>query len=837
MKIKGLIFDLDGVITDTAKLHFKAWADTLKKYQITYTYEENELLKGIPRRETLLKILELKKMEMNDQLIDQVCDEKNNLYVSLLKTEISEDDILPGILQLLEDARKLNLKIALASSSKNAKAILERLKIINYFDFIVNVNKIKNGKPAPDIYLAAAKGLKLNPQECIGFEDALVGIEGLMSANIKTVSITNSIKEMYVNGTYICETTNDIKLENILEYFKNSQFSYEAIYHTAFGRYAYQNSSGDTLSVLLRTKKDNVSFVNVRFGDPFNWKKKDGSEESVTQFGGDDTMYWEEDGSLKMTKYLSDQFFDYYKAKISTKTKRVRYAFEIHALDGTKTLYGERGFFPIEECIAGMGFTWGYLNKGNVSNIPRWVSKTIWYQIFPERFWNGDTSNDNEGTLAWGSTEPTPTNYFGGDLQGVIDKLDHLVELGVTGIYFTPIFQANTNHKYDTEDYLKIDPHFGDEKKFKELIDKCHKKGIKVMIDAVFNHSGSKFKPWLDVIKNKEKSKYKDWFFINNFKNIKKPEEYGPNHFQNQEYVYETFAFTPFMPRLNWSNPEVIKYFKKVIEKWTKLGIDAWRLDVANEPTFEFWRLFRKWVKDINPDVYILGEVWYNSSLYLNGDMFDGVMNYTLRDCIMNAVQNELPKEQIEEELSKYLLIYNNPIKRGMFNLLGSHDTPRILTAFNHNIDKYKLAYRILFHMLGSVCIYYGDEIGMDGEHDPGCRKCMIWDKSKWNKEIFTMFQKLIKMRKKYEALTNGEFLFINDENKNEIYQSKVNENLLCFKLYRKNQNIYCLINLTNKNQKVNLLNKKWFDIFNQKDIETKIEIKPYDMYTLMIKE
>lgn len=837
-KIKGLIFDLDGVITDTAKLHFEAWKKILLEKNIEYSHEENELLKGLPRKETLLAILNLKKIKLEDDLVNKMCEDKNNLYVELLKTQLKKEDILPGILKLLEDAKKKKLKMAIASSSKNAKLILEKLDIIQYFDFIVNVDQIKNGKPAPDIYLAACQGLKLKPENCIGFEDAFVGVKGLIEANINVVSITNNIPEMYVKGTYICDETKDIDLSKIVSYFSSiEKLSFESIYHTAYGRYAYQNSTGDTLSVIIRTKRDNVEKIFVRMGDPFNWRKKDGSEEGVTQFGGDDTMYWEEEQKQQMEKYLSDELFDYYKTKIQTKTKRVRYAFEIHGFDDTKILYGERGFFPLTECIAGIGFTWGYLNEGNVSNIPNWVSKTIWYQIFPERFWNGDKSNDNPGTLEWNSAEPSVSNYFGGDLQGVIDKLDHLVNLGVTGIYFTPIFKANTNHKYDTEDYLSIDPHFGDEEKFKELIDKAHKKGIRIMIDAVFNHSGSKFAPWLDVVKNKKNSIYKDWFWVNDFDELKNSDEYKPNYFQDSNYVYETFAFTPHMPRLNWSNPGVIDYFKKVVEKWTKLGIDAWRLDVANEPSLNFWRMFRKWAKDINPEIYILGEVWYNSSLYLNGDTFDGVMNYSLRDCIINAVKNEWEKDKIKFELSKYLLLYNNPTKRGMFNLLGSHDTPRIMNVFEHNIDKFKLAYRLLFHMIGSVCVYYGDEIGMDGEHDPGCRKCMIWDKSQWNMEIYEMFKSLIKMRKEYPQLTNSEIQFIDENNKKELFKSEINENLLCFKIYRKTNVFYCLVNVSNKVHETELADKKWFDVYYKKDIDSKLKIKPYDMYTLEIKK
>ena len=836
MKIKGLIFDVDGVITDTAKLHFLAWKEVLAKYQISYSSTENELLRGLPRKETLLAILKLKAIDFDEATIEKICNQKNALYVQLLKTQLSKKDLLPGIIEFLETAQAQKLKMAIASSSKNAPLILERLDILKYFDYIVNVDQIKKGKPAPDIYLAAARGLNLEPAACIGFEDALVGIQGLMQAGIKTVSITNQTEEMYLNGTFTCTTTAQLDLKAILAYFEVEKFAKEAIYHEAYGRFAYQNSSGDTLTVILKTKKNNVALVNVRFGDPFNWQKKAGANEGVTQFGGDPSMFWQEDGCLQMSHYLADELFDYYKLKFNTKTKRIRYAFEIHAKDGTKVLYGEHGFFAIDECVANLGFTWGYLNEGNVTNVPKWVSKIVWYQIFPERFHNGDRSNDPANTLAWASAEPSRTNYFGGDLQGVIDKLDHLVDLGITGIYFTPIFQANTNHKYDTEDYLKIDPHFGDEQIFAQLITKCHEKNIKVMIDAVFNHSGSRFKPWLDVIKNKEQSKYKDWFFVNNFQALKESHLYEPNYFL-KEYVYETFAFTPHMPRLNWGSEGVLNYFKKVVQKWTKFGIDAWRLDVANEPALNFWRLFRKWAKDINPNIYILGEVWYNSSLFLSGDTFDGVMNYTLRDCILNGIKEQWDKTKFEIELSKYLISYSNPIKRGMFNLLGSHDTPRVINFFEHNLAKYQLAYRFLFHMLGSVCIYYGDEIGLDGDHDPGCRKCMIWDQKDWNHELLAMFKQLIKMRQKYLPLTNGEFQFINETNKQEIFQTKNNPELLAFKLYRKNLSIYCLINVSGKKQKVKLTKQTWFEIYREELVPTNLEIAPYDMYSLMIKE
>lgn len=222
MSIKGLIFDLDGVIANTADLHFQAWQKTLSKYQINYSKSDDEFLKGIPRKEALLKILETREIDLPNHLIEQICNEKNHLYVTYVQNQIDEQAILPGIKDFLKKAKLKNLKLAIASSSKNAKTILHCLNLINHFDFIVNTDEIQNGKPAPDIYLAAAKGLNLKPSECIGFEDALSGIKGLIDAQIKTVSIIEPTANFNLSGTYVCSSTQELNLDLILDYFEKT---------------------------------------------------------------------------------------------------------------------------------------------------------------------------------------------------------------------------------------------------------------------------------------------------------------------------------------------------------------------------------------------------------------------------------------------------------------------------------------------------------------------------------------------------------------------------------------------------------------------------------------
>ncbi|MGL5521725.1 MAG: beta-phosphoglucomutase [Metamycoplasmataceae bacterium] len=833
---KGLIFDLDGVITDTAGLHLKAWQETIKPYKLNLTEEQNDKIKGLSRERTLEEILKINKKELKTNDFKRICDDKNAFYISMLQTSIKENSILPGILNLLKDAKKKKMKLAIASSSHNAPLILEKLKLKDYFDFIVNPKKITKGKPYPDIFLAAAKGLKLKPNECIGFEDSIEGIKGLKYSFIDTVGICWNNEEVKENSLYWVNSTSELNLNSILDFFKKintkNSINKEAILHTGYGKFAYQNFA-DKLTVILRCKKGDVKNVFVRKGDPFDWRNNNKAE-GVTQFGGTSkTSYWNEECPEIAFKFLSDNFYDYFKANIKTKTKRLRYAFEIEGFNGEKLIYTEKGFKKSGENIDGDGFTWGFLHEGNLNESPSWVKDTIWYQIFPERFANGDKKNDNPETKPWNpEISPLATDYFGGDLQGVINNLEHIKKLGCNGIYFTPIFKANTNHKYDTEDYLKIDEHFGDDKVLDNLITKAHNLGIKIMFDAVFNHCGAKFKQWLDVVKNKENSKYFDWFFVYDSSDLKEAEKYPDGYLQMENQVYETFAFTPFMPRLNWSNPNVIDYFKKVVSKWTKLGIDAWRLDVANEPSLTFWRQFRKWVKDINDKNYILGEIWYDSNLYLSGDTFDSVMNYELRGIIQNAIKENWDATKFSEKLSSYLLMYSDPIKKNMFNLLGSHDTPRFLTELKNDKKLFLFGYKIIFTMLGSPCIYYGDEIGMTGEHDPGCRKCMQWDEKKWDMEIYETIKDWIQLRKKHSSLREGEYLIVESKNK-EIF---------IMKNYDENEITYTILNFSDKTINLNLsstiLTPNLFDALNDKKVDlSKVTIKGKDVQVYYFKK
>lgn len=519
----------------------------------------------------------------------------------------------------------------------------------------------------------------------------------------------------------------------------------EAIYHRAGNNYAYAYDE-KTLHIRLRTKKGDTDSVSLIHGDPYDWTKEG----------------WQTSSSL-MTLSGTDEYFDYYFIAIQPPYRRLRYGFEIKS--GKETLiYTEKGFYekaPFDDTA--YYFCFPFLNAIDVFRAPSWVKDTVWYQIFPERFANGDTSNDPKGALPWASEEPQFNNFFGGDFQGIIDHIDHLVKLGVTGIYFTPIFKAKSNHKYDTIDYLEIDPQFGDKETFKELVKVCHENGIKVMLDAVFNHSGYYFEPFQDVLKKQEDSIYKNWFHLREFPIETEPR---PN--------YDTFAFVADMPKLNTENPEVREYLLNVARYWVEeFDIDGWRLDVANEVDHSFWREFRTAVKSVKPEAYILGEIWHDSMSWLQGDQFDAVMNYPFTNAALDFVAKEaIDAKVFAEKMTSVLHMYPENVNEAAFNLLGSHDTKRVLTFCDENKDKMKLLFLLMLTFKGTPCIYYGDEIGMTGGMDPGCRKCMEWDEEKQDKDLFGHIQSLLSLRKEFKVLANeGEMKFLTAEGKTLAFE------------------------------------------------------------------
>ena len=502
-----------------------------------------------------------------------------------------------------------------------------------------------------------------------------------------------------------------------------------AIYHRPESEYAYLYKEGQ-VHIRIRTKKEDIEKVVLHYGDPFIFL-----EDSY-------------EDAKEMVKVTSDALFDYWQVAVSVRFSRIQYLFELDDKEGQSILYGDKGFTdnsPENLALEGNRFKLPYIHEIDGCQVPDWVSKTVWYQIFPERFANGNAEFTPEGALDWDpSIRPKSSDFFGGDLQGIIDHLDYLQDLGITGLYLCPIFESPSNHKYNTTDYFEIDRHFGDKETFRQLVEQAHQRGMKVMLDAVFNHMGDQSAQWQDVLKHGEKSAYKDWFHIQKFP-VTNDKLMNP-----KELPYHTFAFASYMPKLNTANPEVKDYLLSVATYWIEhFDIDAWRLDVANEVDHQFWRDFRKAVLAKKPDLYILGEVWHTSQPWLNGDEFHAVMNYPLSDSIKDYFLSRSKKtSQFIAEINCQSMYYKQQISEVMFNLLDSHDTERILATAKGDIQLVKSALAFLFLQRGTPCIYYGTELELGGGMDPDCRRVMPWDRVSGDNVMLNFMKNLIQLRK-----------------------------------------------------------------------------------------
>lgn len=494
------------------------------------------------------------------------------------------------------------------------------------------------------------------------------------------------------------------------------------VYHRAAMPMAWPTGENE-LRVVLKARRGDLTGADVYYGDRY------------APPGRDDR--------LGMDKEASDELFDYFIARIHTDTKRVRYIFRLRS--GRETAwYTEEGF---KKARPRSGyFQYPYICSSDIFKEPDWIRGRTMYQIFPDRFCNGDTGNDPEGCLKWGAS-PKAGSFFGGDLQGITDRLDYLSELGIGIIYMTPIFRSPSNHKYDTTDYYDIDPAFGSKQDLKTLVCEAHRRDIRVILDGVFNHCGKDFFAFRDVADKGENSKYKDWFNIYGF-----PVHVGENP------NYETFADGVWtMPKLMTQNPEVREYLLDVGEYWIReADIDGWRLDVANEIGHGFWREFRKRVKSAKPDAFIMGEVWHDSLEWLRGDQFDSVMNYPWREAVLDFfAKGNIDAEGFDRRLAGLRMSYHAGVWPGLVNLLGSHDTTRIKTLC-HDARKSALAAVSMLTYPGLPMVYYGDETGMEGKGDPDCRRTFPWDEEAWDKSLHELFRKLIKLRREFPEMSDG---------------------------------------------------------------------------------
>jgi glycosidase len=417
-------------------------------------------------------------------------------------------------------------------------------------------------------------------------------------------------------------------------------------------------------------------------------------------------------------------------------------------------------------------------------DVPEWATGAVMYQIFPERFANGDPSNDPEGAVAWG-TEPEPVQFQGGDLQGITGRLDHLEWLGVEVIYLNPVFTSPSNHKYDTIDYYSVDPAFGGDEALRALVVAAHQRNIRVILDASFNHVHPRFFAFADVIEHGAESVYADWFVVNSWPLSIGVREHlmGSDHPMRRwldrwpsetglptvalegdgrpvEPSYEAWYGVATMPRLDLSNPAARAYALDVARYWVReFDVDGWRMDVARYVDPDFWNDFRKAVREEDPEAYLIAEIMGDAGAWLQGDRFDATMDYTFRSlCLRFLATDEIDGVEFQDEAARSIFQYAWPVTLVCQSLIGSHDTPRFLTEADGEAWRLRLATVLQMTMPGMPGIYYGDELEMAGGSDPGCRGAFPSDIEASEVSNAVAIHELAAVRRRRPELVDGDW-------------------------------------------------------------------------------
>lgn len=504
---------------------------------------------------------------------------------------------------------------------------------------------------------------------------------------------------------------------------------YAAIRHEPTRRFCYCIQPG-TFRFCLQTAKDDMRHVWLYSRDKYlPLEQKDTRQ------------------LTPMKKVACDGIRDYYEVEIPLNVACLRYCFLLEDPAGIKVYFSHGGFTQeVPQDIERMFDCPQILRQEEQFVTPQWAKNKIIYQIFPARF----ATHQEVDPETWYKAPITNEDEIGGTLKGITAKLPYIRELGADVIYLNPIFRSNTVHKYDTIDYYQIDPSFGTEEDLIALVDKAHTMGIRVILDGVFNHSSVDFFAFRDLKEKEENSGYRNWYYPKSFPLCS---EGIPN--------YTCFGYYGYMPKLNQRNPETAEYFINVGLYWLrKAHIDGWRLDVGDEVVHGFWRKFRNAIKTEFPDALIVGEVWHEAPDFLEGGQWDSLMNYPFYRAILDFVaRGSIPASRFLDQLGS--LRGNTPAAAYplLWNIVGSHDTPRLLHNCGGHKGKHRVAAALQLLMPGMPMIYYGDELGMDGAGDPDCRRGMLWDNARQDRECLQWYKSLIRVRHENPAITQGELL------------------------------------------------------------------------------
>lgn len=538
----------------------------------------------------------------------------------------------------------------------------------------------------------------------------------------------------------------------------------EAILHIPMSEYAY-GVDDERVSLRIRTARNDIASCTLFYGDR-------ASRKNPVDFI-----------PVKMNKVAFTSLFDWYEVVFHSKYKRICYYFQLFDNDGESILYYGDSFETKRSDNRSEYFQLPYNLCSDRIEIPSWVEDAVVYNIFPDSF-----ATDKR----YISSTPSSLYYKGyeckglqgGSIKGIRENLDYIEEMGFNTIYLNPIFVAGEYHKYDLIDYYNIDPVFGGNEDFKDLVDDIHRRGMRIIIDGVFNHSGWHFFAFEDVIKNGKTSKYWSWFY-----KLSEPVVVPPTW---EEYPgYECFGYERMMPKLATDNPEVQEYFINVGKYWVEnYDIDGWRLDVASEVSDYFWIYFRKEIKKAKKDCLLIGEVWESAGHWLDGKMFDSTMNYDFRRHLLRYFATEdIDTQEFNSRVTNMIMRYRWQVTLAQLNLLDSHDVSRFFSLCGCDERKMGLAVVFIFTFPGMPCVFYGDELGLEGEEERDYRQPMDWKKK--GGYLFDLYKELIGVRKREKTLRDGLFVTERITEEGVYIYSRRGEKTIRVIINRTNNNYY----------------------------------------------
>lgn len=547
-----------------------------------------------------------------------------------------------------------------------------------------------------------------------------------------------------------------------------------AIYHRPASEMAYMVDE-NTYHLQLKTKHLDITRVKVIFGTP---------QMLVANSGKETTWKYE---TVEMSKRLQNLVYDVWEVNLKIPaTRKLKYAFHLLDTQGDELLYDANLMQKYtQKAVQEMtGFLTPYLTLDGSKKTPAWAKKVVWYRLMPDRFANGDLKRDPKDVLEWGQ-KADKTKFFGGDLQGIIDNLDHIQNLGFNGLYLTPVFDAYSNHKFDTIDYYEIDPAFGTKEKFKELVEEIHKRGLKIMLDVTCDHLSDFSLQWQDVRKYGARSSFAKWFLIKDF-----PVRYVPSEIPDysESLTYEALNNDPHKPKVNLEEPEVQAYFGNILTYWTRtFGIDGWSISDSNELSVAFKQYLVKELQKVEPNIYLVGNTTAKKDEHDN--VFAGNNSIDVRELIEETfITKTIPPTELAYALNEHQLrAYPDQIAASLLSA-DSPKTARILEKCGGNVQLLRAILAFMFMQPETPTVLYGTEKGLKEGTEPALQPCMNWKDTKATEKMERFMKTLLTIRSQYnDLLCNGTF---------EWGQSSNQHSYLSFSRRLENKRLFALFNL-----------------------------------------